>query len=653
MKIPGVISKAFALALSIALALPGSASALRVSQEGTRSEELQRRLAPAAGLEEGTLGESSRRKRGNLQEERGGIELSGRGAPAAGIFDPGNPTPAPQAEGSLPPGNQTKYLPSRLPIPLTESQRHPQDSRIKESSHYQHLQPKRLMPNEGAQNQSSQDDGPGIGQEVHQRAPLTPRELHPSQVYPTPLTSSSSPATGRRPVVRPPPAEAAGLEENEKGALSREWADFVRQTQQEFNELHGGWWPPLVDWYVAEKPATEHPPLTPKVRKKLPKTIGYFLLGFLYDGLSMIQNKIDAGDFVTALYSIVGANQTVKHILLYTPESAGPLLTVEISEYRRALRDLSKELTNWSDRLDKFVDAGRRLAPAAGLEEGTLGESSRRKRGNLQEERGGIELSGRGAPAAGLADRSGEQPSPETGQTKPLRTEPTDQTPPQAPPLPIQGQGEDNQQHIQPQPNEKGPSPEILSEYAAQNEPSKHRITGVNGDLQQGVALLSRKLQHTLPIQKSTTLSPTHQPAPGQRPKEPPLAEAAGLEELSPKFLAYERGLAERINREGRLRISLKENGLIQELKSSAGEIIYDANEVVVRTGDITILHGEIASLFLLAYTPESGLLTVSRQDIFWHFHSRKRAGSRTSPSDIKTKGIEMRKVRRQDLIQK
>ncbi|MBI3332486.1 MAG: hypothetical protein HYZ93_00125, partial [Candidatus Omnitrophica bacterium] len=42
---------ACALALSIALALPGSASALRVSQEGTRSADLQQRLAPAAGLQ--------------------------------------------------------------------------------------------------------------------------------------------------------------------------------------------------------------------------------------------------------------------------------------------------------------------------------------------------------------------------------------------------------------------------------------------------------------------------------------------------------------------------------------------------------------------------------------------------------------------------
>lgn len=114
-------------------------------------------------------------------------------------------------------------------------------------------------------------------------------------------------------------------------------------------------------------------------------------------------------------------------------------------------------------------------------------------------ERVGVKLNGRGVPGAGPADRSGERLNPEAGQMKLPRTEPTNQLPFQTPPLALQVQSQYNQRHVQPEPDQKGRDPEILAQHTAQDQSPKHRVTGVNGDLQQGVALLGSKPSQVYP----------------------------------------------------------------------------------------------------------------------------------------------------------
>ncbi|GEM_PF-6183685 len=112
----------------------------------------------------------------------------------------------------------------------------------------------------------------------------------------------------------------------------------------------------------------------------------------------------------------------------------------------------------------------------------------------------------------------------------------------------------------------------------------------------------------------------------------------AGLEEVSKEFLAYERTLAERINREEVFRIELQEDGLIRRLALAHGEVLYDSQQRLSSPDSpLKMTLGQVLRPILLAYAPDSGLLALNINFQQLMYFSPEEGPTYLEPKGLKT----------------
>lgn len=221
---------------------------------------------------------------------------------------------------------------------------------------------------------------------------------------------------------------------------------------------------------------------------------------------------------------------------------------------------------------EKPVPAVSPSSPAAGMEEGEDKQALRGKSGELGEAGGTRTPSGRGVPgAAGAYSSNRLQPptAPAEEQTGPPRKQTTDQSPSRPPFSALNPKRHAYQPDVDRQTDGERPDMEVLTQGTPEDNPSQHRITGVDDNFQKSIPLFGSEVLHDPTADSKSTMFPETQPS------------AAGLEEerkvVIPSFWK-KRGINKKIvrilDRLGQL-----PPGLRSQMEQILQEILEDVNQ--------------------------------------------------------------------------